>query len=136
MLQQEPIVVFFDGYCGLCNRSVNFLLRIDKYHQLRFCTLQSDFAKIKLAPFISVVKEVDSVVGFQNQQIYLHADAIFLFLKNMPAGWKYIGYLGSIIPSFIATPIYKFIAKNRYRWWGKNNYCRVPTSEEAAYFLN
>ena len=128
-------IVFFDGVCNLCNRLVNFLWKMDKDHKLYYASLQSKFANE-----FFIDKEVnhlslDTVFFFSENKLYAKSRAIGHILLLSGSKFKFIGNLILFIPSFLADPLYSFIARIRYPVWGKRSSCRIPTKEEAKYFL-
>ena len=130
----ESGVVFFDGVCNLCNRSVDFLIRIDKKRKLKYASLQSDFAKNKLN--IPPKELNDSVVFLKNSKPYTRSEAIIKILKEVGGFYKFIGTIFSIFPYWFLNIFYNYIAKNRYRFFGKKETCRVPTEEERDLFID
>ncbi len=125
-------IVFFDGYCGLCNRSVNFLMKRDKKNALYFAPLQGQTAE---ALFHHGELELyDSIVLYYNERVYYRSTAILKLLLLIGRGWQLMGIF-FIIPSFIRNALYEFIAKNRLKWFGKRETCRMPTPEERDKIL-
>jgi len=126
-------IVFFDGYCVLCNGFVDFLLEIDIKEKLRFASLQGKTAKRLLPP--SYLYEVDTVIFLNsNHQVLTKSKAIIDILKTMGGIWKLISIF-SYLPSFLLDKIYDFFARSRYSWFGKKAQCRIPTAEEKDRIL-
>ena len=128
----QPTILFFDGVCGLCNKTVDQLLRIDHDCHLRFAPLQGPTAE-QLLP-AELVEDLDTVVLWHQGQAYQRSRAILNALVIIGFPWSALGIF-KIVPRFLADPIYRFIARNRYRWFGKRETCRLPTSDERARFL-
>lgn len=124
-------IIYFDGVCGLCNRFVNFLIKIDKDDIYRFATLQSEAAK-KLN--IDEVHNLSTVVFQEHNKIRIKSNAVIHILYHKGGAWKLIILL-KLFPRFLRDFVYDFVAKKRYKWFGKNNNCRVPTKTEQVKFL-
>lgn len=127
-------IVLFDGVCNYCNAMVNFAIRHDKKAILKFAPLQSEAGR-RLKEKYKIPDEIDSVIFIDNNIPYTHSDAAIRIAKylNWPAKVLY-GFI--IIPKFIRQPIYKWIARNRYRWFGKKEECMIPTADVKARFLS
>jgi predicted DCC family thiol-disulfide oxidoreductase YuxK len=122
-------ILFFDGVCSLCNASVDILMRQDPSGPLKFASLQSDLADEYLRSFNLDPKALESLIYYREGQTYTHSDAAIRVFGDI-GGWRKIIFILLVIPKFIRNPIYKWIAKNRYRWFGKKETCRMPTPEE------
>ncbi len=133
-MHQQQSIVFFDGVCNLCNGFVQFILKHETNSDYKFCSLQSDFAVnfFKEKKFIS--SGIDSVIVFENNQFYIESAAAFKIINKLKWPYKAI-YIFSVIPKFINNFIYKFIAKNRYKIFGKSNICWVMTEQTRNRFL-
>ncbi len=132
-MQNLPIV-FFDGVCNLCSSAVQTIIKNDKKNHFLFASLQSDTAKQKLATFLNKNPQLDSIILLDNETIYTKSQAVLRIAKHLkfPLNLAY-GFI--IIPSFISNIVYSFIAKNRYKWFGKKEECWLPTPEIKAKFL-
>ncbi len=126
-------IVFFDGVCNLCNSSVDFLVRADRAKLLRFAPLQGETAARLLSA--DAVTDMDTMV-FRDARGGLHrrSEAILRIGVQMGGLWR-VGALGLLIPRGLRDALYKIIARNRYRWFGKKDSCRMPTPAERALFL-
>lgn len=125
-------VIFFDGYCGLCNGFVDFILKIDKEELFSFSPLQSDFAKSTLPA--EFTRDLKSIVVSMNGINLKGASAVLAVLKQLKSPWKTVSYL-SILPLPILNFVYELVAENRYRLFGKRSTCRLPTPEEQKRFI-
>ena len=121
-------IVFFDGYCNLCNASVDWIIKRDKKNVFKFASLQGETAKKVLT---KIPYSLDSVVLYKSEKVYTHFKAIANIAKQLPFPYN-MGIILYLIPDFL----YQFIAKNRYRWFGKKETCRMPTPEERKLFLD
>jgi predicted DCC family thiol-disulfide oxidoreductase YuxK len=129
----QPII-FFDGVCNLCNGAVQFTIERDHKNIFRFASLQSEFAKTQLVPFNINVLELDSFIMLENGKIYQRSTAALRVAKKLNGLWPLLyGFI--IIPRFIRDAVYNYVAKNRYKWFGKEESCWVPTPELKSKFL-
>jgi predicted DCC family thiol-disulfide oxidoreductase YuxK len=126
MENQYPIILF-DGFCNLCNGTVDFLLKRDHKKQFRFAPLQSETGKLLIQKF-EIPSNTDSVILIKLNRIYFESDAAIEIAGILPFPWK-LGVIFKIVPKKIRNGLYRWIAKNRYRWFGKRTTCRIPTSE-------
>ena len=131
---QENPVILFDGVCNYCNAMVNFAIRNDKKAILKFAQLQSQAGK-RLKEEYKIAPGIDSVILIDQDKVYTYSDAAVRISKYLrwPAKILY-GLL--IIPKFIRQPFYKWVAKNRYKWFGKKEECMIPTPDVKARFLD
>ena len=126
-------VIFFDGYCGLCNGFVDFVMSIDKEEKFKFSPLQSDFAQKNLPP--EMTANLDSVVFLQQGKTYRKSKAVIRILEDMGGIWKF-ATIGKVMPEKLLNSAYDLVAKNRYKLFGKKETCRLPTPAERARFIS
>jgi predicted DCC family thiol-disulfide oxidoreductase YuxK len=127
-------IVLFDGVCNLCNGSVQFILRHDPAARFRFASLQSPVGQELLTRFGMDPKLLDSVVLVEGDRWFKESDAALRIARGMSGGWKALAVLG-VIPRPIRDAAYRLIARNRYRWFGKQETCWLPTPELRGRFL-
>ena len=130
-------LIFFDGVCELCNSSVNFILDRDKKNLFLLASLQSEEAKeilLKNNYPIDKIEGLSHIIYLRKGKIEIKSKAVLLILWDL-AGWYRIFSIGFIIPTFLRDWIYDVIAKNRYRWFGKKETCRMPTPSEKEKLL-
>jgi len=127
-------IVFFDGVCNVCNFSVNRLINCDKKRILRYSSLQGECAATYLDK--KSIEGLDSVVFYTQGKTYHKSEAAIQILIKLGGLYKFIGQFFSLIPNSVRNFIYDFVAKNRYRFFGKKEQCRVPTVEEKSLFLD
>ena len=127
-------IVFFDGVCNLCNRSVNFLIKLDKKGVLKFASLQSAFAKNTLPKSLLDSEALDSILFYTDGKYYEKSNAILKLCKIL-GGFFYVFQFGYLLPPFLRNGLYMLIANNRYRWFGTTAQCRVPTTDLKERFL-
>jgi len=127
-------IILFDGVCNLCNSSVNFIIDNDHKNVFKFTSLQSEKGIDLLKKYDLLDKNIDSVILVENDKAYVKSDAALKIAKTL--GGKYKMFYGLIIlPAFIRNFFYDIIAKNRYKWFGKKDSCRIPTLELKSKFL-
>ena len=136
---KNPIVLY-DGVCGLCNRLVQFLLKRDKNDQLRYAALQSDFAVKVLNRHGLDPKDLDTVHVILNyeepdERVLARSDAILAVITKLGGIWS-IAVVGKIVPKPIRDWVYKLVAQNRYRMFGKFETCMLPEPRHRAKFLD
>ena len=134
MEENSRPVVIFDGYCNLCNSSVDFILKRDLKKQFLFTANQHEAGKQILTEQGKNPEDVHTIYLLENGQLYEKSTAALRIARQLRFPWNLL-YTGMIFPRFIRNPIYDFIARNRYRWLGKRDTCRLPTAEERARFL-
>lgn len=129
-------IIIFDGVCNFCNSAVNFILDKDKYNKFRFAANQSEAGKVILIQnHIPIDSEISTVFLYENGKLYQKSGAALRIAKQLPFPWNLL-YGGIIIPAFLRNIVYDFIARNRYKWFGKREACRLPKPEERAKFLS
>jgi predicted DCC family thiol-disulfide oxidoreductase YuxK len=126
-------IIFFDGVCVLCNGFVDFVLTRDKHRIFRFAPLQGETAK-RMLPEIHT-QDVSTVVLWNQGQISLRSDAALIILSQLGGFW-YFAKLGWIFPAVVRDGVYRFIASQRYKCFGKRDSCRLPKPDEREVFLD
>ena len=127
-------IVLFDGVCNLCNGSVQFILRHDPAARFRFASLQSPVGRELLAKFGMDPGRLDSVILVEGDRWYKESDAALRIARGMSGGGKALAVF-RVIPRPIRDAVYRLIARNRYRWFGKQETCWLPTPELRGRFL-
>ena len=130
-------IIFFDGYCILCNSFIDFLFRRDKRQKLFFSPLQSKTASNifpKLGYSSEEMSELDSLVYLKNQHIKIRSDAVLSVLFDIGGIYR-ASVIFYLIPKFLRDVMYDQIASKRYKWFGKRLNCRVPNTEEKNRIL-
>lgn len=131
---RQPAILLFDGVCNLCNGFVQFVLLRDPTETFKFASLQSDFGRQKMAELGLNPEQLDTVIMVENGKAYTHSDVPLRVVRKMPGLWPLLSIF-VIIPKFIRDPIYNWIARNRYRWFGKRKSCMLPRPEWKDRFL-
>lgn len=129
-------IILFDGVCNLCNSSVNKLIRWDKKNIFLFASLQSDFGTKLIDELKLNTQEVDSIIYYQPGVTYeIKSNAILRIADDLGGFWK-LCKIFYIIPVRLRNVFYDWVAKNRYKWYGKKKSCMIPTPELKARFLD
>ena len=125
-------VIFFDGHCNFCNRWVDWLVRLDKSKKVFIASLQGKTASRILPGDIS--KDLQTIVLYQKSELFYKSTAIFR-LAGIIKGPLLLLLVFCWLPLGLTDRIYDFVAKNRHRFMGQRQTCRVPTKEEKDHFL-
>lgn len=121
-LPQDRSVVLFDGICNLCNSSVRFILKHDSREQFLFSSLQSDASEKLLLHLNYKIREINSILLVENGQIHEKSDAVLRIAAGLRFPWN-LATAFRILPKNMRDMLYDFVAKNRYRWFGKKDRC-------------
>jgi predicted DCC family thiol-disulfide oxidoreductase YuxK len=134
MIPTDRPVIIFDGVCELCNASVDFILKWEKRPDFMFTANQNPPGQAILRSFGLDPNDVSTVFVVENGKIYQRSAAAMRIARRLrfPAVLLY-GFV--IVPGFIRDVVYKWVARNRYRWYGQKDTCRIPSQEEIARFL-
>ncbi len=127
-------ILFFDGYCSLCNSSVDQMVRWDKKGVLKFASLQGETAKRLLPNPASAGNDPDTVLYLRGGQIHDRSTAILLSLKDIGGVWALLSVF-LIVPKPLRDLVYRFVARIRYRVFGRRDTCRIPTPLERERIL-
>lgn len=130
----EHPVVLFDGVCNLCNGVVKFVIVRDSKEKLRFASLQSETGKELMRRHDIDENQLSTFVFIENEKAYTKSTAGLKLTRNLGGLWPLL-YALIIIPAFIRDVAYNFVSSNRYRWFGKQEACMIPTPEIRARFL-
>jgi predicted DCC family thiol-disulfide oxidoreductase YuxK len=129
------VFLLFDGVCHLCNSSVQFVLKRDKRNVVHFGALQADVSQKLIASIGYTGSLPDGVVLIDNGKIYFESDAALRVLKYLGGFWSVMSYL-RFIPRFVRQVVYRVIAKNRYKWFGKYDTCTIPEKGWRSRFID
>jgi len=127
-------IILFDGICNLCNSAVQFVIKRDKRNNFLFASLQSTSGQELLQRHNLPPVNNSSFVLIENENTYLGSTGALRVAKKLNGIWPLL-YIFIIVPKFIRDTVYYWIAKNRYKWFGKKNECMVPTPALKARFL-
>ena len=127
-------VVLFDGVCNFCNATINFVIEHDRASYFKFAPLQSEIGERLMAEHGIDRVETDSVILVEDGKAYTHSDAALRIARRLDGIWSWV-YTFRIVPRFIRDAAYRLFAKNRYRLFGRQDACMMPTPEVRARFL-
>ncbi len=134
MSKENPIILF-DGICHLCNGFVAFVIQRDSKARFRFAPLQSEVGKRLLIESGVPLQANESVVLIEAGKGSVESKAVLRTMKILPWPWKLMyGFI--VVPRPIRDAVYRWIARNRYRWFGKSESCIVPKTEWRERFLS
>lgn len=131
-----PATLLFDGVCNLCNGFVQFVIGHDRSGYFRFAALQSEAGRALLAAHgTPPPAEPESVLLVEDGRVYSHSTAVLRVGRHL--GWPYrpLAALGTLLPRPLRDALYRFVARHRYRWFGRQDSCWLPTPELQARFL-
>ena len=134
-------IILYDGVCGLCNRSVQFLLKHDKDGRLQFASLQSDFARKILARHGINPDQLDTlhvVVNYEqpDETILNRSNAVLRAGSELGGIWKTLAAIARIVPAPLRDLSYRLVARHRYRLFGKFETCMLPDPGQRSRFLD
>lgn len=134
-LPLDKKIILFDGVCNLCDSSVQFIIKHDKKDTFRFVALQSEIG-LEIINHIGIdTSKIDSILLYEPGKAYYYkAQAALKIAKELGGIYTAISWF-SILPNFLTNTVYDYIAKNRYKWYGKKEACMIPTPELKAKFL-
>ena len=133
--RESVAVVLFDGVCNLCNGTIDFLLRRDRRDRLRFASLQSPAGRRLTDAHGITTDPPESMVLIDEGGAHVRSDAALRIARRLGGFWGLVGATGRILPRSLRDAAYNWVARNRYRWFGTRDSCRLPTPEEADRFL-
>ncbi|EAQ40009.1 hypothetical protein MED134_04629 [Dokdonia sp. MED134] len=128
-------IILFDGVCNLCNGAITFIIQRDKKDLFRYAPLQSEIGKELAAKHHIDLDKVDSIILVTEDKAYAKSTAALRIAKQLSAGWPLLAVF-LILPRFLRDAVYDFIARNRYKWFGKKEACMIPTPELKSKFLD
>jgi predicted DCC family thiol-disulfide oxidoreductase YuxK len=135
-LPEDKKIVLFDGVCNLCDTAVQFIIKHDKKDVFRFVSLQSTTAK-EILKYIDVdPTKTDSIILYEPGKAYYYKAEAALNIASELEGAISLLTVFKLLPNSFTNIIYDYIAKNRYRWFGKKENCMIPTPELRSKFLD
>jgi len=132
--QKNKSIILFDGYCLLCEWSVKFVLKQDKFNSFLFASLQSEMGMSILREHGIRKNYNESVILVENSKLYHESDAALRITKKLNGLWPIL-YSFIIIPKCLRNWIYKIVSRNRFKWFKKKNECYLPKKSEKDKFL-
>ncbi|MPZ18433.1 MAG: DUF393 domain-containing protein [Luteitalea sp.] len=131
---RHPIVLY-DGVCGLCHRTVRFLLRHDRQGHLRFAALQSSLGRTLLVHHRLSPDGLDTLVLVEDERASTRSAAVLGATRYLAAPWRYLA-LFRFLPRLVRDRLYDWVARSRYRWFGRLDACPLPSPGERERFLD
>lgn len=134
-LPKDKKLILFDGVCNLCDATVQFIIKHDKQDVFRFVALQSELGQ-EIVKYIGVdTSKTDSIILYEPGRAYYYkAEAAIRIAKELGGIYSLVGIF-SVLPNWFSNKIYDYVARNRYKWYGKKEQCMIPTPEMKAKFL-
>ncbi|MBT0608697.1 thiol-disulfide oxidoreductase DCC family protein [Aequorivita echinoideorum] len=127
-------IILFDGVCNLCNGAITFIIKRDKKNSFKFAALQSEIGQQLISKFNIDTQKVDSIILIDGEKYYEKSSAALHISKELSGAYPLLfGFM--VVPKFIRNSVYDYIAKNRFKWFGKKESCMIPTAELKAKFL-
>lgn len=134
-LPKDKKIILFDGVCNLCDSTVQFLIKRDKKDVFRFVALQSGLGQ-EITKYLGIdTSKTDSILLYEPGVAYYYkAEAAIKIAQGLGGIYSLMGVF-TILPKSFSNSVYDYVAKNRYKWYGKKNECMIPTAEMKAKFL-
>lgn len=133
-MNSNESIIFFDGVCSLCNSVVDFVHRRDHKKYFKYASLQGNTAQKKI-PELLENEQLDSLIYYKSGKLFTKSSAALHIAKGMSGVWPVL-FIFILVPKGLRDTIYRWVARNRYRWFGKRETCRIPEAHERAYFLD
>ncbi|WP_205500585.1 thiol-disulfide oxidoreductase DCC family protein [Rufibacter psychrotolerans] len=133
MLPSSPLILF-DGVCNLCNGFVQFVIRHDPKGHFHFASLQSEVGQKMLKAHGLPTEQFRSVLLLEDGKLYSRSTAALRIVRRLNGGWSLL-YAFGLVPRILRDPLYDWVSRNRYRWFGQQESCMLPTPELKARFL-
>ena len=127
-------IVLYDGTCGLCHKSVKWLLRHERDAELRFAPFQGETAEALRAKHPSIPSNLSTVVMVDGDRVFVRSKVFLHAAKHLRAPWRWAYYF-RWFPAFVLDLMYRLVARLRYRIWGRADACELPTPEKRARFM-
>lgn len=128
-------IVLFDGVCNLCNSSVQFIIARDTKAYFRFASLQSEVGKSLLASHHLSPDSIDTIVLVEKGNAFVRSAAALRIAQHLDGAWRWLSIF-RVLPLPLRDALYNFVARNRYRWFGKEESCWLPTPDLRERFLS
>lgn len=129
-------IILFDGVCNLCNRSVQFVIQRDPQKVFRLASLQSPSAHMLLKECgVDPSSLPDSLILIEDHTVYFQSDAVLRIGKALPFPLPVLAAAGLWIPPVLRESAYRWVARNRYKWFGRRETCRMPQEDDLDRFL-
>lgn len=134
-LPKDKKIILFDGVCNLCDATVQYLIKRDNKDVFRFVALQSELGK-EIIDYLGVdTSKTDSIILYEPEKAYYYKAEAAIKIASAIGGIYKLMQVFSIFPKGLNNLVYDYVAKNRYKWYGKKSECMIPTPEMKAKFL-
>jgi predicted DCC family thiol-disulfide oxidoreductase YuxK len=132
---EQQRMILFDGICNLCNASVLFVLEHEREPIFKFASMRSEAGQ-ELLSWCGLPSEyAQAVILIDQGKIDLGSTAALKIGQTLKFPWWFLSYLGFVVPKFVRDWIYNQIAQHRYRWFGKREFCMIPTESLKSRFM-
>ncbi len=131
---KQSEIILFDGVCNLCSGSVQFIIQRDPSARYKFASLQSAFGQAFLQEQRLSTADFHSLIVIEQDRYLQRSDAALEIARHLSGLWP-IFYAFKIFPRFLRDPVYNWISRNRYTWFGKKESCWLPTPDLKSRFL-
>ncbi len=128
-------VILFDGVCNLCSGAIQFIIRRDSRGRFRFASLQSAAGQMLMLQHKLSPQQLDTIILFEGDRCYTRSDAVLQIVKRLGGLWPLL-YAGIALPRPLRDAFYRWVARNRYRWFGRRDQCMLPAPELRRRFLD
>jgi len=128
-------IIIFDGLCNLCTGSIIFIIKRDPRAFFAFAAFQNEGGRKLLEDFGLTPDEMTSIALIEEDRLYTRSTAVLRIVRKLRAPWPVL-YAFFIIPKFIRDPLYDWVARKRYRWFGQRDQCFMPSEELNSRFVN
>jgi predicted DCC family thiol-disulfide oxidoreductase YuxK len=134
-LPKDKKIILFDGVCNLCDSTVQFLIKRDTKDVFRFVAIQSDLGQEIIKHIGIDTFKTDSIILYEPGNAYYYkAEAALKIAKELGGVYSLMG-LFTFLPKGLSNVVYDYVARNRYKWYGKKDACMIPTLQMKAKFL-
>tara|TARA_R110001592_G_scaffold151383_5_gene377837 strand:+ start:1457 stop:1861 length:405 start_codon:yes stop_codon:yes gene_type:complete len=134
-VESNKKIILFDGVCNLCNNTVQFVIKRDVNDIFRFTPLQSDTAKKLLHERNIDIDDIDSIILIEPNVAYYTKSTAALEIGKELKGYDGVSVILLWLPESFRNIVYDYVAKNRYKWYGKKESCMIPTQELKNKFI-
>ncbi|QMV40195.1 thiol-disulfide oxidoreductase DCC family protein [Cohnella cholangitidis] len=131
---KAPVILLIDGECNMCHGISRFVIRRDPKAKFRFASLQSNTGQRMLQEGGLSASDLDTVVMVDNGRYDTKSTAALRLFRKLGGAWALL-YIGIIVPKAIRDRVYDMIARRRYRWFGRNESCLIPTADVRKRFI-
>jgi predicted DCC family thiol-disulfide oxidoreductase YuxK len=134
ILQATGAIIVFDGMCVLCSANAQFVLAQDKLGKFRLASMQGEVGAALFARFGIDPNDPDTIIVVDGDKVWRNSDAVLEIYASLGWPWR-IASMFKFVPRWIRDPVYRLVATNRYRVFGKRETCWLPSAEQAKRVL-